>query len=149
MDFPIVDLFDDDLSAVWLLRYFHPHGLMCPHCQASVRDARVFRKSQRSKLTVYRCAKCHGVYTLFSGTVFAGTHLRPAQVILLLRGVCKGEPSATLARELKVARKTVHELRQAIQANAKRLQPTTPLKDKRTETDELFQNAGEKRRKTR
>lgn len=148
MHFPIVDLFDDDVSTVWLLKYFHPHGLKCPHCQASVNNARVFRKSQRSKLTVYRCAKCHGVYTLFGGTVFAGTHLRPAQAILLLRGVCKGEPCATLARELKLDRKTVHEMRQTIQTNAEQLQPSTPLKDQWTETDELFQNVGEKGRKT-
>ena len=126
MDFPIVDLFDDDISMVWLLKYFHPHGLKCPHCQTSVKKARVFRKLQRSTLTVYRCAKCDGVYTLFSGTVFAGTHLRPAQAILLLRGVCKGEPSARLAREIKVNRKTVHALRHAIQTNAERLQPPPP-----------------------
>lgn len=149
MDFPIVDLFDDDVSIVWLHKYFHPHGLKCPHCQVSVKKARVFRQLRRSKLTVYRCSKCAGVYTLYSDTVFAGTHLRPAQVILLLRGVCKGEPSASIAREIKVERKTVHDLRQALQTNAERLQPNTSLKDQRTETDELFQNAGEKRRKTR
>jgi len=148
MDFPIVDLFDDEVSAVWLLKYFHPRGLRCPHCCAHVKDARAFRKTRRSKLTVYRCNQCQATYTLYSGTVFAGTHLRPAQTILLLRGVCKGEPSATLAREIKVSRKTVHDLRQTLQVNAQRLQPTTPLKDRWTETDELFQNAGEKRRKT-
>jgi len=149
MDFPIVDLFDDDVSTVWLLKYFHPHGLKCPHCRARVKDARVFRRTRCSKLTVYRCLKCESTYTLFSGTVFAGTHLRPAQTILLLRGVCKGEPSATLAREIKISRKTVHDLRQALQVNARQLQPNTPLNDHHTETDELFQNAGEKRRKTR
>ena len=145
MDFPIVDLFDDDVSLVWLLKYFHPHGLQCPHCQARVKNARVFRKLQRSNLDVYRCSQCDGVFTLYSGTVFVGTHLRPAQAILLLRGVCKGEPSASIAREIKVERKTVHDLRQALQTNAERLQPNTSLKDQRTETDELFQNAGEKR----
>lgn len=145
MDFPIVDLFDDEVSTVWLLKYFHSHGLQCPHCSARVQGARVFRKTRRSKLTVYRCGQCQGTYTLYSGTVFAGTQLRPAQTILLLRGVCKGEPSATLAREIKVSRKTVHDLRQALQTNAQRLQPNTPLNDPWTETDELFQNAGEKR----
>jgi len=149
MDFPIVDLFDDDVSIVWLLKYFHSHGLQCPHCPARVKKARVFRQLQRSKLTVYRCSKCAGVFTLYSDTVFAGTHLRPAQAILRLREVCKGEPRTSIAREIKVERKTVHDLRQALQANAERLQPNTPLKDQRTETDELFQNAGEKRRKTR
>ena len=147
MDFPIVDLFDDEISTHWLLKYFHPKGLRCSHCRASVKGARAFRQTRRSKLTVYRCTHCQGIYNLFSGTIFAGTHLRPAQAILLLRGVCKGEPSEVLARELKLARKTVHTMRQMIQANARRLQPLTPLKDQRTETDELFQNAGEKRRK--
>lgn len=68
------------------------------------------------------------------------------QVVLLVRGVCKGEPSATLARELGVTRGTVHTIRKALQANAQALQPATPLLDQATKTDEMFQNAGEKRR---
>jgi transposase-like protein len=144
MDFPIVELFDDDLSAVWLLKYFHQNELRCPHCGRSVEEARVFRETKRSRLTVYRCP-CQGIYNLYSGTVFEGKHLRPAQAILLLRGVCKGEPSATIAREIELARQTVHNLRKAIQGNAERLQPTDPLPDQQTETDEMFQNAGEKR----
>ena len=62
--------------------------------------------------------------------------------------VCKGESTASLSRELGVAYDTVHHLRQDLQANAIRLQPDTPLPDEVTETDEMFQNAGEKRRKT-
>ena len=123
MDFPIVDLLDDEVSIAWLLKYFHPKGLTCPQCQASVKDAREFRHTQRSHLTVYRCRACHGLYNVYSGTVFAGRHLRPAQVVLLLRGVCKGEPALTLARELKLSRQTVHDLRHAIQANAKKNNP--------------------------
>lgn len=146
MDFPIVELLDDDVSATWLQKYFHPTGLHCPHCGTGVTEAREFRTTAKSRLTVYRCQCCQGIYNLYSGTVFAGSHLRPAQVVLLLRGVCKGEPAATIAREIAVSRQTVHELRQALQANARRLQPSEPLPDTRTETDELFQNAGEKRR---
>ena len=149
MDFPIVELLDDAASSAWLLNYFHPRGLKCPHCAASVQQTRVFRQTKRSGLCVYRCERCQGIYTLYSGTVFAGKQLRPAQVVLLLRGVCKGEPSLTLARELQMSRMTLHEIRQALQANAQREQPTSRLKDQRTETDELFQKAGEKRRETR
>ena len=145
MDFPIVDLFDDDLSAAWLLKYFHQGELKCPHCGRSVEEAREFRRTKRSQLTVYRCKGCQGIYNLYSGTVFEGKHFRPAQVVLLLRGVCKGEPTATIAREIGVTRQTVHTARKTIQANAKRLQPEDPLPDQRTETDEMFQNAGEKR----
>jgi transposase-like protein len=149
MEFPIVELLDDAESKAWLLEYLHPRGLKCPHCAAGVRQARVFRELKRSRLSVYRCRRCQGVYTLYSGTVFAGRQLRPAQVVLLVRGVCKGEPTQTLAREIQVSRRTVHDIRHALQTNALQAQPTSRLKDQRTETDELFQNAGEKRRETR
>ena len=149
MDFPIVELFDDDLSAVWLLKYFHQGDLKCPHCGRSVEEAREFRTTKRSQLTVYRCPGCQGIYNLYSGTVFEGKHFRPAQAILLLRGVCKGEPTATIAREIGVARQTAHDMRKAIQANAEWMQSDDPLPDERTETDEMFQNAGEKRRTAR
>jgi hypothetical protein len=36
-------------------------------------------------------------------------------------------------------------VRQQLQANAERVQPQTPLDDLEVETDEMFQNAGEKR----
>ncbi len=75
------------------------------------------------------------VYTVYSGTVFAHKHLRPTQVILLLRGICKGESTASLARELELAYDTVHHLRQAIQHNGMRLQSDAPLPDAVTETD--------------
>lgn len=145
MDFPIVDLLDDELSSEWLLKHFHPDGLKCPHCDAGLDQAREFRQTKTSQLTVYRCHECHGIYNLYSGTVFEGRYFRPAQAVLLLRGVTKGNPSAEIAREIGVSRQTVHEVRREIQANAQRGQPQTRLEDERTETDEMFQNAGEKR----
>jgi transposase-like protein len=110
-----------------------------------VEHACEFRRTKTSGLVVYRCRLCHGVYTLYSGTVFEGRHLRPSQVVWLVRGVCKGEPTSSLARELKVCRQTALGLRRRLQANGEQLQPTTALSDARTETDEMFQNVGEKR----
>ena len=73
--------------------------------------------------------------------------MRPSQGVLLLRGVAKGESSMRLAEELGVSRTTVHdELRKELQRNARRLQPEAPLTDEHAQTDEMFQNAGEKRR---
>ena len=145
MDFPIADLLDDDRSRAWLLRHFHPDGLCCPRCGAGPRSARHFRDTQRSRLAVWRCKGCAQTYTLYSGTVFAGRHLPPPTVVLLLRGVVQGTSTAQLARELELSRTTVHEIRQKLQENAQALQPDTPLPDEQTETDEMFQNAGEKR----
>ena len=145
MDFPIVELIDDELSSLWLLKHFHPDGLNCPHCDASLEQAREFRQTEKSQLLVYRCGCCQGVYNLYSQTVFEGRYFRPAQAVLLLRGVCKGDPTAEIAREIGVSRQTVHDVRKELQANAERHQPPEPLPDEQTETDEMFQNAGEKR----
>lgn len=143
MDFPIAELLDHEESTRWLLAHFHPEGLACPRCGFD--EAYLFRKTKRSDLDVYRCKDCGQTYSLYTGTVFQGRHLPPAQVVLLMRGFLQGVSSAQLARELELSRTTVHEIRKQIQQNAVLEQPETVLPDTQTETDEMFQNAGEKR----
>jgi len=146
MDFPITDLMSEKASEEWIMEHFHPTGVRCPHCGAVWAKAFEFRTTRKSQLTVYRCRACRGIYNLYSGTIFEARHLRPAQVVLLVRGVLKGESAATLARELGMSRTTITQLRHLIQHNAAHLQTETPLPDHVVEADELFQNAGEKRR---
>ena len=148
IEFPITELLDHDQSQIWILAHFHPDGLNCPRCHGPVSEAYEFRTTHKSQLTVYRCKRCGQTYNLYSGTVFEQRHLRPQQVVLLIRGVLKGEPATTLAQELALHYTTVLDLRRDLQDNAYWLQPDTPLIDERTETDEMFQNAGEKRRRT-
>lgn len=148
MEFPITELLDYDSSIAWLTEHFHPAGLKCPKCDKPKEQAREFRRTKRSQLVVYRCRGCHRTYNLYSGTVFQQTHLTPMQVVLLMRGICKGESSQELAEELKLNYGTVLTLRHEVQLNAEHAQPTSPLPDTHTETDEMFQNAGEKRRGT-
>jgi len=145
MDFPILTLLDTEASTAWIEQHFHPDGFGCPHCHAQLADARIFRTNRGSGLPVYRCRKCQGVYTLYSRTLFEGCQLLPAQVVLLLRGVCGGQSSAQLARELDLTDKTVLKWRHRLQAEAEAIQPDTPLPDPATESDEMFQNAGEKK----
>ena len=89
---------------------------------------------------------CQGIYNLYSSTVFQQKQLRPAQAVLLLRGVCKGESSAQIAREIGLSRPTVLSIRRKIPANTQAIVPQTPIADDQTETDEMFPNAGEKKR---
>jgi transposase-like protein len=145
MEFPITDQLDEEECETWIMAHFHPEGLKCPTCGASVAEASPFRRTEKSQLTVYRCRRCRHVYNLYSGTLFQQRHLRPAQVVLLMRGVLKGEASNVLAAELGLHYLTVLQLRRAIQERAQQMQPTTPLDDLEVESDELFQNAGEKR----
>ena len=148
MEFPITELLDKKQSEEWILEHFHPEGLKCPRCQSSVENAYPFRQTRRSGLQVYRCKECMGIYNLYSGTVFQQRHLTPEKVVMLLRGVMKGEQSKTIAAELGLHYITVLELRRDLQDNARLLQPDTPLEDDQAETDEMFQNAGGKRRRT-
>jgi hypothetical protein len=63
-------------------------------------------------------------------------------VVLLLRGMANGEPTARLARQWGLSRKQRHTLRQRIQTNLDVTAPTTVMTG--TAFDELYQNAGEK-----
>ena len=145
MEFPITNLLNKESCTQWLIEHFHPKGFGCPTCDASVEQAREFRTTKRSQLIVYRCRRCQGTYNLYTGTVFQQHHLTPMQTVLLVRGVLKGEASTTLSAELEINYQTVLTLRHDLQAKAEELQPETPLLDDETETDEMFQNAGEKR----
>lgn len=144
MEFPITDLMDRDHCSQWIIEHFHSNGFGCKKCGTGVEQARKFRVTRRSQLTVYRCRQCNHSYNLYSGTLFEQHHLTPEQVVLLMRGVVKGESTKTLAAELQLNYQTVLHLRHQLQNQAIALQPKTPLPDKQSETDEMFQNAGEK-----
>jgi transposase-like protein len=145
MDFPLSDLMSEQASTEWIMEHFHPTGVVCVHCGAPWSRASEFRRTRKSQLVVYRCRDCSGIYNLYSGTIFAARQLRPSQVVLLVRGVLKGESAMTLARELGMSRTTITELRYLIQHTAFHNTTQQPLHDKKVEADEMFQNAGEKK----
>ena len=145
MEFSITDLMSLDDCKNWIIEHFHPNGFVCPSYGESYEKARIFRRTKKSQLNVYRCNRCQKTFNLYSGTVFQQRHLTPQQVVLFMRGVLKGEPTTVLSSELELNYQTVLNLRHELQKNAQALQPETPLVDLETETDEMFQNAGEKR----
>ncbi len=81
IEFPIVDLMSSQDSYEWLVDYFHPSGMVCPHCGAVLKEARQFRVTRRSQVPAYRCRKCDQTYNVYSGTVFEGRRLKPEQVV--------------------------------------------------------------------
>ena len=87
MDFPINRLMSEKASEEWILQYFHPPGLQCPHCKAAWAEAREFRITYRSHLTVYRCQKCRGIYNLYSGTLFEARQLTASRIFVPQGGV--------------------------------------------------------------
>jgi transposase-like protein len=141
IDFPITDLMDEAACVEWLERHLHPTGFVCPHC-GSV-DRRLFRA--QGWFPAYRCRSCDGYYTLLSGSVFAKTRQQPSTLVMLIRGVTKGESTARLSRELHLERKHLTDLRHRIQANLFDTLPTGLMEGTHFEADELYQNAGEKK----
>jgi transposase-like protein len=140
IDFPIGELLDDRTCLIWLESHLHGAGFNCPHCGGSER--RLFRA--QGYFPAYRCRSCEGYYTLLTGSVFANTRQRPATLVLLLRGIAKGEPTARLARELGLSRKQLHTLRQRLKTNLNDTVPTEAMAGTAFEADELYQNAWEK-----
>jgi transposase-like protein len=145
LDFPIDDLLDSAACLEWLERHLHPEGMRCPRCGAPER-----RPARRAAaFPAYRCKQCDRFYTVLTGTCFAKTRQTPAKLVLILRGIAKGESAARLSRELGLSRRQMHTLRQRVQRNLYESLPTTPMSDPVVEADELYQNAGEKGLQTR
>jgi transposase-like protein len=148
IDFPVEDLMDQVKCYNALLRWLHPGGLACPRCEA--REGLNVHRRDRDPVIDYRCKACGRVFNAFTGTVFDGTHRRPAELVLIVREFAQGVSTAQLAREHGASRWHLLELRHRLQANAEAaLDRSAPLGDAVVEADEMYQNAGEKRRKAR
>jgi transposase-like protein len=141
MDFPITHLMDEAACYDQILQWLHGGVLRCPRCGGD--DAWVHR-SYREPVLDYRCKRCGRVYNAFTGTALQKTRRRPSELILVLRGVATGVPTARLARELGWSRPHLLGLRHRLQANALARCDGTPLPDDRVEADEMYKNAGEK-----
>lgn len=144
MDFPILDLMDADACHRFLVHTLHPGGLRCPTCRRE--DALAIHDRHRPPVFDYRCRRCGAVFNAYTGTPLQKTHRTPAQLVLILRGIWQGTPTAQLARELNCDRKHLLTLRHKLQGLAERAASQTgPVAGLQTEADEMFQNAGEKR----
>jgi transposase-like protein len=98
MDFPITELRDEDACSQFLVQILHPDGLACPRCQT--RDGLQVHKRLRAPIRDHRCAACGRVFNAFTHTAVHKTSDRPSELVLFLRGIAQGVPTAQLAREL-------------------------------------------------
>ena len=144
MDFPITELMDEEACYQKLLNWLHPDGLVCPRCGA--RDGLGVHRRHRAPILDYRCQTCRRVFNAFTGTALQGSRRSVVELMLILRGVAQGVPTAQLARELECDRKELLTLRHRLQHAAWRCRDQSRLDDPVVEADEMYQNAGEKRR---
>ena len=76
MDFPILDLMDQEACRQKLFDLLHPEGFACPRCGAR-EGLNVHRRHPDSPVVDYRCKGCRRVFNMFTGTPWQGTHLSP------------------------------------------------------------------------
>lgn len=146
MDFPLHDLLDENKSYQWLIDFLHNGELLSPYSQSkkySINDSR------RAPVILYKDKITGQHFTIFTTTVFAKTHFSCSQVVLIIRGFLQGISTAQLVRELGCDYQNLLELRHAFMAQGAANLNRSVLADEVTETDEVFQNAGEKGAKHR
>lgn len=142
MDFAIGNLMDEQACYDFLVDVFQPDGICCPNgCE---KDRLGVHKRNRAPILVYRCKSCGRVFTAFTETVLANVRRSTTDMVLILRGITQGVSTAQLARELECDPDRLLDLRHKIQAHVAAKLDRTSLQDEVTETDEMFQNAGEK-----
>lgn len=144
MDFPLNDLLDEQKCYEFLLNVLHPEGLKCPNGHP-LSEASVHMRD-RAPILDYRCKSCGRFFNAFSGTVLEATKHNCIQLVQILRGIAQGVSTAQLAREIGIDRKGLLTFRHELQGFAEQALPRSALPDRVLEADEMFQNAGEKRR---
>lgn len=141
IDFPIDELMDEDVCHLYLMNKLHPEGLKCPYCAGEGR----YTVKRNIWFDGFKCKGCRKYYTMYTGTVFEKTRQPASKLVLILRGIAKGESTARMGRELKLDRQNLLGLRHRIQFNlSDRLSSGQQESSQGFEADELFQNAGEK-----
>lgn len=141
MDFPIHQLLSEEKSYQWLVEFLYDGKLKSPYSGSTnyiVNDAR------RAPVVQYYDKTTGKTFNIFTYTVFQGTHFACNQIVLIIRGFLQGVSTAQLSRELDADYQNLLELRHKFMECGYNQMDTSALTDKVTETDEMFQNAGEK-----
>jgi transposase-like protein len=143
MRFPIQDLLNQEECYHYLLDILHPEGLACPNGHELPADQAPHDR-QRTPIVKYRCRECGAVYNIFTDTLLSGTHYDSCTLVLMLRGFSKGASTQMIADELALDYGTVLKWRHLLQAQAMVPTEEETLSDEEVESDEMYQNAGEK-----
>ena len=112
MDFPITELMDQAACYARIVEALHPDGLACPRCGG---DRYGVHRRHREPVLDYRGRDCRRVFNAFTGTALQKTSRPPSALVLILRGIAQGAPTARLAREQGCDRMKLLQLRHKLQ----------------------------------
>ena len=143
LNFPIHDLMDEQSCYEFLLKLLHPHGLSCS-CGYCVEEGQRPHKFRKNGIPCYQCKNCGSVYNLFKHSILKGIHYDCITIVLMLRGFAQGKTTQHLSEELSVSYNNLLDWRHKLQAHSFGNRDISRLPDLEVESDEMFQNAGEK-----
>lgn len=143
IEFPITDLLEQERCYHFLLECIHPKGLCCPNGHDLPADQSP-HDQKRYPIVKYRCRECKAVFNIFTGTLLSGIHYDCCTIVMMFRGFAQGVTTLHLSKELKLDYGTLLEWRHRLQELAFENRPFSVLPDPIQESDEMFQNAGEK-----
>ncbi len=141
--FPLTELMNEQACYDWLCAQLYPEGLRCPNGH-HLPAGQAPHDRLRAPIFDWRCRQCGAVFNIFTGTIFSKTRYSCAIIIQIMKGISQGVPTAHLARELEIDRSNLLEKRHLIQALLEQYLSPRKLSDDVVESDELYQNAGEK-----
>jgi hypothetical protein len=98
----------------YLLHLLHPDGLKCPQGHPLPADQHPHDR-HRTPIVDCRCRTCGAVFNLFTATIWRRSRYKCAQIVLILRGIAQGAPTAHLAQEMRIDRTHLLARRPAIQ----------------------------------
>jgi len=143
LKFPIDSLMDYQRCYEFLMSLFHPNGLHC-RCGCALPAHQSPHKYRSNGLPCFKCRSCKKVFNIFSDTIFQGIHYNCIQIVLILRGFAQGKTTLHMSKELELDYDNLLNWRHILQEYAFENRDISVLEDKVVESDEVFQNAGEK-----
>jgi len=143
LNFPIHNLMDFNSCYNFLCRLLHPDGLDC-RCGFSVSSGQGIHKYRKNGLPCYKCQECGSVFNIFRNTVLSGIHYDCITIVLMLRGFAQGTTTQHLHEELGVSYNNLLGWRHRLQEHSFENRDVSTLPDMEVESDEMFQNSGEK-----
>lgn len=115
MDFPLAGSMGEAACSARLVEALHPDGLARPRCGG---DHYGVHRRHRGPVIDYRRRDCRRASDAFTGTALRGTGRTPSALVLILRGIAQGTPTARPARELGRDRMKLLQLRHKPQDRA-------------------------------
>ena len=143
VQFPLYELMNYEGCYNFLMEILHPQGLHCP-LGHPIFEGQKPHKFRKNGLPCHRCRSCGKVFNIFTDTILQGIHYDCIQIVLMLHGFVKSQTTQMLSKELGVSYNSLLDWRHKLQEFAFENRNIFPLTDSEVESDEVFQNAGEK-----